>query len=60
MKIKTITRENAERKNMEIWSGNEPGVYYARIQFGENRDNPDYGKVFLINNNKNVCTTTQN
>ena len=45
-----ITRKEAEKNNMEIWTANDGITLYARIQHGMDRDNPLYGYVYKITN----------
>lgn len=42
-----MTRQEAERLNMTIWTGND-GERYARLPHGKDRQNSLYGYVFLI------------
>jgi hypothetical protein len=48
LELKTITKKEAIKLNMEIWNGNESNIQYARMQHGKDRDTPLYGYVFTI------------
>lgn len=50
LKLKTITREEANAENMEIWEGNDKDIFYARKQHGQDRESALYGYVFTITN----------